>query len=388
MQANSKKAIVFLINDLFVNTWISTYRELLNTGEFNPVVVALDSMETELSKKVDKKEVSKLLKSLNIPHQVDISLDEIAKIKPEFVFYLKPYDDYIREDLKSCKLKEISKLVHISYGAPLVEWNKDYAGLANNKWLDNSTAMFVESEKLLSISSKFVFSGYAKLDSINLHNYRTLSENQSKFVIAYKPRWIIGNSEKLFETLKIMSNLMSRNDLELKFIQHPMLERSIANSGDSALTKAFNSFTSSHGVKLVNSPNFLEEMLAADLLISDVSSAIPEFMSTGKPVIWTKFPWSENYELNILGESVAEHCSIVNTLEQLEEVLDSHISNGQIISKSQIDAFDRIFNSGNVPPYKRIVSVLKGLACIPLGMELADVAGSLSGVFGTLLTAI
>ncbi|UUE10646.1 hypothetical protein NMX13_03360 [Dickeya zeae] len=346
--------VVFIINDAYANNMSSLYFELSKSEEFKVLVVACDRVGYDFSPSNSAEDVSSVLKNENIEHVIDLTFDELVAFNPHFIFTSNPYDMYIKKEFHSACLCRIAKLVHISYGASLIEWEGDYAFLKKNPYIKNAYRIFTESRYLFRNDKRFHPVGYLKLDDY-LYNNRNVSKFYKKS-IAWKPRWTGRTDSSISTYIDFFIKLASCYDIIVNFIIHPMLFHSLIKSRHHSCTiDKINLFKCMENVNFVIGSDFLDDVLGSDIYIGDVSSTLAEFLSTGKPIIYT----DTGNTLNELGMNIINSCYVVNNEGELESVCLKVLSGDDPKSEIRRSLFFRIFEyQEHVPVSERIKKIL------------------------------
>jgi hypothetical protein len=346
--------ILFLVNDAYTNTLKTVYLLARSSPDFIVRVAATDSVERSYSPEVSKAAVSKVLSAGGIEHQVGISTANIESFRPDWIFVSRPYDDYAEPHLLSSKLSKHGKLAHLSYGSVLRRWQGEYACLAENPWLQKATAFFVSSPLEFPHDPKFVPVGQLKLDEyINFD--RPIRKTDAP-CIAWKPRWTVASESSLKKFLDVFSRV-AQSGWEVRFVLHPMMLRSIDQTDQKELGNRLRAFLEMDGVRLVQGPNFLDEVLGADIFVGDTCSTLAEFVWTAKPIVWTNPPLSELNELGVQVLSGAYNCF---SPEALLSILRRYFEEGvDSLASSRRALYDKLFTGAEGPLANNVLSYLR-----------------------------
>jgi hypothetical protein len=314
MKSVNAKKILFIVNDLYTNTF-KTVHDLASESPFYVVkVVASKCMETAQSPLISAEEISALLSLQGIKHEVGITPAELIRYSPDWIFVSRPYNDYLEPHLVSSELSQYGKLGHLSYGSALIQWVNQYAALRNNPFLTDASAFFVSSELEFPGEPKFVPVGQLKLDEYIqgrrlIHSYRFPS-------IAWKPRWTVGEDSSLESHLDTFSKLAESGGTQVLFVMHPLLMRNLELTGQKLLKRKLLSFLDIRHVFTSQGPFFLDSVLGADVFFGDTSSTLAEYSFTKKPRIWNRPPIDH---LNELGKSVLRGSHVSESVSEFED---------------------------------------------------------------------
>ena len=317
-----KVNIAIILNDVYVNNFITFFLEIEKDRRFNILIIACDRIGYDFSPGVSGSQVSALLDKHCIPHIVNPDIATLRVFEPDFIFTSNPYDMYITPDFRSDSLCAIGKVAHFSYGATLIKWEGDYQFLNNNEFLTNAWRIFVESDLIFPEKEKFVALGYLKIDSY-LH-YAKHPNKFNKFSIAWKPRWTAMQDSGIHEFIDFFLTIARTNDIILNFITHPMLFSALHRAGGNEhVLEMLEELKKLENVNFISGPDFLDDVLGSDVYIGDISSTLAEYCSTGNPIIFT----DTHANLNQLGTSIINASYIAGNPNELELHLKSLMMN-------------------------------------------------------------
>jgi hypothetical protein len=315
-KSSEAKRLLFIVNDLYTNTFKLVHDLALVDPFFLVKVVATSSLATPWSPMVSQAEISAFLTSQDIKHQRGISNTELMNFAPDWIFVSRPYNDYAEPHLVSSELSQFGKIAHLSYGSTLIQWVNEYQFLRDNPFLADSSAFFVGSELEFPGESKFIPVGQLKLDEY-IQKKRTISSFDSPSIV-WKPRWTLEDTSALNSHLSSLLKLVKTGDLQVVFVMHPLLVTRLEVANNDSLHKKLTQFLSHPKVYLSQGPFYLDSALGADVFFGDTSSTLAEFACTKKPVIWNRPPIDS---LNELGRSVLMDSHVSNSVIEFEETL-------------------------------------------------------------------
>jgi hypothetical protein len=252
---------------------------------FAVTVIACDRIGYDFSPPVSSGEVSVLLTEHGILHDVDVDLDAVRRLRPDYLFLSNPYDMFIKDEFHSDQLAQIGKVVHMSYGTVLIRWEGDYQFLADNEFLNNTYRFFTELRYLFPDDPKFMPVGYLKLDSYEY--YGRPRSSFPGFSIAWKPRWTGYDDSSLATYIDSFIRIAQDPGVTLNLVLHPNLMAALNRNPDAKrISDALDVLFAMPNVNVISGPDFLDAVLGSDIFVGEVSSTLAEFMSTDKPVIW------------------------------------------------------------------------------------------------------
>lgn len=339
-----KIKIAILINDFFFNYYETFYERLKNHSDiFECIVIATEGYS---DKNKNSHAISEYLTSIeveNIDYKKGKKLFSLQEYKPDYVFYLVPYDCYFPKEYQSSEVSKYAKVCHISYGASMVKNTGLYESLKNNSFYDNASYIFVETNYQLDFGSytkKFVPIGYMKLDKYFFFKDIKKSERKRKRII-WKPRWTLESDSNFWNEIEnIYSFIKKHKELDFFIYYHPLFLEKIQEKKEmdkyeninSELKKLSNYFECEYS-------NFLDIVLDADILISDHSSTLVEFAATGKPIIYC----ASSVLLNDLGNAIMSNNYTSKksdeTIKILEDLLNGKDSKKIIREKNKMSYY-------------------------------------------------
>ncbi|TFC01221.1 hypothetical protein [Cryobacterium mannosilyticum] len=352
-----RTSIVFIVNDLYVNNILSLYEELTKDWRFTVSVIACDRIGYDFSPAVSSQEISTLLSRHGIHHDVDLHVDRIRELKPDYLFLSNPYDMFIKEEFHSGELARIGKVLHMSYGTVLIRWEGDYQFLADNQFLLNAYRFFTESAYLFPDDPKFRTIGYLKLDAYQY--YGRPHGAFPGFSIAWKPRWTGYADSSLATYIDSFVRIAQDPDVTLNLVLHPNVMVALSRNPDAERISALlDVLFSMPNVNAVSGPDFLDAVLGSDIFVGDVSSTLAEFLSTEKPIVWTNLA---GLALNDLGRRLATACYAVDGSDganSLETVIARVRAGIDPLQASRSGLFERLFEGH---PTRSVALRLKSL---------------------------
>lgn len=339
LKKNNVIKIVWIVNDLYTNNFITIYNECQKNKRFEIKVIASPHIGLNKYNNISSNKVFNFLKK----NKVDCinsfengQYIDISTFNPDYIFTTTPYDIYLPEVYKSHNLKKISKLCNVEYGVPIIKYNKLYSDfIKNNSYYSNTYIFFTSTyqEYLKDITSPYKIAiGCLKLDEYlnygrdpqikyNWINSDENKKNNKSLKVIWKPRWTIDKKDSnLMEYINNFYGLiLKEKKIALVLLLHPLLESNLKKMGYFEKYKeSINKLSLLKNFKIENSSDFLDCVLSSDVLIADHSSTIAEFATTGKPIIYTK----TETKLNKLGEKIIATAYQTSNFSEIELIIN------------------------------------------------------------------
>ena len=229
----------------------------------------------------------------------------------DYLFYTRPYDHYLPEIYRTGNMIKFTRCCYISYGYELsnIFFDVEYA----KQFIRNLFFVFPcnndVSKKLNTVYNDTLhhvdFLGYPAFEC---YFNRNVQNNDSGSIrILWTPRWSydekIGGS-RFFEYKDTILSLADQLNISVTFRPHPLLFNELVIKGmmtedeiDSYLQNL-----DKHGIKYDHGTDLAEALINTDVLISDFSSIVIEFLLTGKPVIYCEAGMLLNDHAQIISE--------------------------------------------------------------------------------------
>ena len=125
--------ILWIVNDLYVNNFVTVYKECKKDKRFKLTILATRHIGLYKTDDISSYKVYKFLqknkiKSINSWNKDKKKYIEISSFDPDYIFTTTPYDIYLPTPYKSINLVKYGKLCQVEYGASILK----YSGLYKN----------------------------------------------------------------------------------------------------------------------------------------------------------------------------------------------------------------------------------------------------------------
>lgn len=316
-----KIKIAILINDFFFNNYRTFYDELKHQSDkFEVLVLAVDGYNDEnknshaLSEFLTKEGVE------NVDSNKNGVLFSLKDYKPDYVFYLVPYDCYFPSLYASSEVSKYAKVCTISYGVSMINNTGLYDSLKTNEFFNYAKFVFMETSYKLNFDmfeEKFVPIGYLKLE--NYIQYIESKVNNKRKKILWKPRWTLDIDCSFWDNIyEIIEFLSENNDIDFYLYFHPLFLKKVKEKNcEEKFNEVYNQLKKLDNYHECTYSDFLIDVLTSDILIADHSSTLVEFAITGRPIIYC----DKGVELNELGKDIVANSYISNSGEDTVNIL-------------------------------------------------------------------
>lgn len=258
---------------------------------------------------------------------------DLKELRPDFVFFQTPYNICRPAEYNSSKVARYAKLcyVHYSYGnmsfdlgtSPL-DFIKYVSFLfADTEEKESLWRKLISKNKLLLKNRELMHIGYPKFDEYfdetNINNDPWHYQGkEKKFRILWTPRWseLEGNSCFAEYKDKIFEYVQKHPDVEVWFRPHPQMRN---NMQDDAEWKGYvGKIEKTNNFFLDGRDDYFDTFLHSDVLISDVSGMVAEYMPSRKPIILC----DKALNFNHTGELLATGYYFTRSWKEVEDTIE------------------------------------------------------------------
>ena len=229
----------------------------------------------------------------------------LKNLKPDYLFYQRPYNITRPKYHKSNKVSKYTKILYVHYASNIIG-----NGILEESYpidfIKDVDTIFVQDEfdknlianhiKNNNLKTKTILTGFPRYD--NLEQYKNIDSNnwniypkQDLFRIIWTPRWSTNEGNcNFFEYKDLLLDYAKNNtDIDFIFRPHPQAFLEWAATGELPEEKANEyrlRYESINNAKIDTQKEYLTTFYSSDVLITDISSILAEYFLTGKPIIY------------------------------------------------------------------------------------------------------
>lgn len=230
-----------------------------------------------------------------------------ATLDLDYVFLPRPYETYLPKAYKASGLRKVTRVCYVPYSSPLLD---DYRLLYNMHFVRNVRLIFCEKQHSLEYVSRMLrptlasgeqkafCTGFPKFD-MNQRGEglesplwpRPHGEVQQRII--WTPRWNmdpwLGGSSFMKYRENMLQYAREHSDVDLIFRPHPLAKDSLV--GDGYLTEQewdayLQEYRDGTNTNVDLTSTYYDLMWSSEVLITDVSSMIMDYLLTGHPIIY------------------------------------------------------------------------------------------------------
>lgn len=327
-----KITVIFLVQSM--SSWGKhqlLYETMKHNLNFNVHIVVISELDNSTVSIYD--ELRSMYSAENIMDaKTSDGWFDIETLHPDYVFYQKPYDDYIPSMYRSAVVSRYAKVCYFNYGFTLSEIYK--IGMPK-RFFRNVSLYFAETKfnkmyntKRFSFSHKkgirkSFYTGYPALEDF-LKQRKDYRESMG-FKVIWTPRWSedaeVGGSN-FFRYKENVGEFFRDEQYTLVFRPHPMLFSNSIKIGKMTkdeVAKYLEQYKDNDRKIYDDKPQYAETFWQSDVLLTDFSSVVIEYFLTGKPIIYCYSPAELAFTEDM--ERILDLNYVANSWEEASKIL-------------------------------------------------------------------
>lgn len=250
-------------------------------------------------------------------------------LKPDYVFFQRPYDSYLPACYRSKTVSRYAKICYIDY---CFSFSEIFPLIFPRIFFRNVYFFFAEAdyyakynESRMKISHrkgyrKTLCLGYPSFQDFMCKKPSDLGENHP-FQIVWTPRWSedaeVGGSNFFPYKDKIVEYVEKNPECALTFRPHPMLFSHFLQVGrmtQQEMESYLAHFQNPAKMKYDKEKDYSDNFWKSDVLVTDLSGVLIEYFLTGKPIIYCP----SSLKVNPFMEDIFSVLYIARTWEEVE----------------------------------------------------------------------
>lgn len=266
---------------------------------------------------------------------------DLRELRPDYVFYGQPYNNYLPRAYRSFVVSKYAKVCIMSYGMT-VSWNfmeihpRSFHRDVYLRYAVVREDIEYNRQRFPRLAAKGLqetkYLGFPAFDSFLQKKHDpcpSFAFSRNNFRVIWTPRWVTDESlggSNFFRYKDVLFDYAEKHpDVDFLFRPHPMALDNFVSTGEMTQTDA-----DAFRKKCSDAPNLsldIEKEYApsfwnSSVLVSDLSSIIPEFFITGKPIIYCNTKQSQQNFLPYF-QKILDANYVVNDKKQLCEAIDT-----------------------------------------------------------------
>lgn len=284
---------------------------------------------------------------------------DLKLINPDYVFFQRPYDQYLPKEYRSDTLAKYTKVCYVNYGYELSTASMKIC--LSKKFFRNVYYFFAENYLIQTFNAerfkyahkkkyrKSVDLGYPALEDFMQGEEKYKSRDNYETVVLWTPRWTeekrLGGSNFMKYKDKVVNYFRKKEECSLVFRPHPMTFAHMVSTGKMTQKDVENyleQFDSNQNMKYDQTKDYTEVFWTSDILLTDFSSIVVEYFITGKPIVYC------NTECNPdeFFEQVLSVLYIVNDWNEVENTLNMLLDGYDPLKQKRKEKIKELFNGG------------------------------------------
>ena len=227
---------------------------------------------------------------------------DLKTLNPDFVFFQQPYNIMKPEPYKSYNVALYAKICYLNYFSP-VNFGEVYDECTPLDFLRDISFYFTQNEldhkyicnrysQIKNSITNIIMTGYPRYDKLcNYKNSRCDIWNyDNRPRIIWTPRWTTNEGNcHFFDYKDKLFDFCIKNEVEFVFRPHPQAFAEWNATGEftsKQKEELFIQYEKYDNMHIDESSSYLDKFYSSDILISDVSSIMYDYLLTGNPIIY------------------------------------------------------------------------------------------------------
>lgn len=265
-----------------------------------------------------------------------------ASFMPDYVFFQTPYS-LLAQAWSVEQVSMMAKICYIPYGSLLetgdiaaVSHPEGFFRHVHKFYLESglNQELFIAkfTERRWFNEKKFVLSGHPKIDYLAKNSGfrgRVWKRRKQKNIrrILWTPRWNTWEGTCHFFDYRDYFHEFCKNNPHVDFVfrPHPLCLQNFANTGELPMDRQMrmrSEYAASVNMAFDENPDYEDTFMTSDILVSDLSSMMLEYLATGKPIVYTH----RRNLFNGYGLRLAEGLYWVKNHRELDQTLQMLLS--------------------------------------------------------------
>ena len=269
---------------------------------------------------------------------------DLKLLEPDYLFFQTPYNEHRPALYSSFDVSAYTRICYLAYGALIFEGHVENV-VHPKDFLHDVTFHFYESpifkpvlnalyaDSPAALKPKTVLCGSARHDTIEKHLNGESTiwklERKNSFRIFWSPRWVVQNNNSSFFSYKekFLTLCDAEPDIDFVFRPHPLTFSSAITTGmmsEKDVHSYILSYSKRPNTSLDRRPFYQDTICSTDVIVTDITSLIPEYLASGKPIIFC--PTQDGF--NAVGSKLSEgfyYAASWNEIEQTLNMLKNNI---------------------------------------------------------------
>ena len=261
----------------------------------------------------------------------------------DYVFIPRPYETYLPKQYRASSLRRLARVCYVPYAFPTLG---DWQILYNTHFIRNAALIFCEKKSSESYvrkklrqtirtgDQKCFLCGYPKFDLIGNHegNESPLWPRERKKEITrilWTPRWTtdpkLGGSNFFAYKDRMIDWAESDDSVDLLFRPHPMALENYLRTGlmtEEEKNAYLDRYARCLNANVDRTTEYFDTFYSSDILVTDISSMIMDYLFTGKPIIYCKSPEDGNIAVPELHECLYKAGSFEEIQDYVKQLKD------------------------------------------------------------------
>ena len=361
----------------------TVYEHIKEDAFFNATIVAIPKVNVNAPDGIDDEGAEDYFRSYGAVNGYDPqtkSFIDLKQFNPDYVFFQQPYNVNMPKEYNSSKVCKYAKLCYIPYFSfqPNLRdmstenscWQKDYINDVSLYFSENASEnRHVKGllKKFHNTFTKVYLTGYPKDDDLlamkdQTSNVWNFEKHDRFFRILWTPRWTTNEGACHFFDYKdlFLEYAENNKDVDFVFRPHPQTWYEFETTGEFPAEKAAeyrSRYDMISNACIDETIDYIPTFWTSDVLVSDQSSMIMQYLMTGKPVIFCFKEESIN-GFNRTGE-ISDVLYWAENWTELKAILDGLRRQEDPLKEKRMAFIKSLLPDDETPAGKKVKEIIK-----------------------------
>ena len=371
-----KIRVGFIIQELAVlNKSLLLIEQLMKDNRFQVVLLCVPSniLDGKLVNQVGN--VNDVFDYLNLRGYRNLvnTLDEsnnwinIEKFNLDYIFYNRPYDSVYPEPYRSKTVSKYTKICVVLYAFTMVK--KVLEITLNKGFFKYVYFYFAESNESCNYNidrfylmhklglQKSIYLGMPVFELFfrykrNIDKSSQLSHSWSfsknKFRVIWTPRWTtdykLGGSNFFTYIMEFLDYADRNKEIDFLMRPHPLMFENFLKTKELAFNEykqLIDRIDKMDNFSIDNEKEYVSTFYQSDILVTDISSIISEYILTGKPIIYCK----NNMHLELVSEAkvIIDACYTVSDFQEITNCIENILRGNDSLKDRRVEIVSEVY---------------------------------------------
>lgn len=283
---------------------------------------------------------------------------DLKKLNPDYVFFQQPYNITRCEEYKSWNVAQYAKICYVPYAYDFIgngvleettprDFMQDVSFYFTQNNIDDHMVRNILKKYFID-DVKTVVTGFPRYDDLEQYKESFAKgwdfAEEGSYRVMWTPRWCTNEGNCNFFQYKddIVEYALKHKDVSLLFRPHPQAFLNWNRTGEFPKKEADayqKIYAEADNMRIDAEKSYFNTIFNSDCLISDTSSFIADYFTTGKPIIYCH----KIDTFNELSKKMSEGFYWAHNWKELENILDDLKNGKDVLKERRLQLLQELF---------------------------------------------